>query len=44
MACFSSVWETKSEVELHTLFFEVCIQKEADLKLDQLLHIRLNEV
>ena len=40
MACFSSIWKTKSEVERNTPFLEVSI-KEADLKLDQLC-IRLN--
>ncbi len=42
MACFSSIWKTKSEVELTTLFFGSIYRKEADLKIDQLLFIRLN--
>ncbi len=42
MACFSSIWRTKSEVEQNTLFFGSIYRKEADLKIDQLLFIRLN--
>jgi hypothetical protein len=42
MACFSSIWKTKSEVERNTLFFGSIYRKEADLKIDQLLFIRLN--
>lgn len=43
MACFSSIWKTKSEVERNTPFFwNYLYRKEADLKIDQLLFIRLN--
>lgn len=31
MACFSSIWKTKSEVERNTPFLEVLYRKEGDL-------------
>ena len=42
MACFSSIWKTKSEVERNPSVFGKYLYKEADLILDQLLCIRLN--
>ncbi len=41
MACFSSIWKTKSEVERNTLFFGSIYRKEADLKIDQLLFYKI---